>query len=110
MSNLTDVTSSVADRTTDLLEKVSSPASRSGSVVERSGKMTEQGVDPEVTALQMTKNSPNGQKYTAQDVDSYAKLYQDSETRVVLTAKQARALIKDQQESTLDATEFAPQI
>lgn len=109
MSNLTDLTSSVVDTTTDLLEKVSSPGSRAGSVVERAGKMTEQGVDKEVTALQMTKNSPNGQKYTAQDVDSYAKLYFDSKTKVVLTAQQTRALIKDQQDSTGDDSGFVPQ-
>ena len=109
MSKLTDVTNSVVDTTTDLLEKVSSPASRSGSVVERAGKMTEQGVDKEVTALQMTQNSPNSQKYTAQDVESYAKLHLDSKTKVVITAQQARALIKDQQESGLDATGLVPQ-
>lgn len=109
MSKLLDVTSNVVDTTTDLLEKVSSPASRSGSVVERAGKMTEEGVDKEVTALQMTKNSPNGQQYTVQDVVSYAKLHRDSKTKVVITAKQARALIKDQQASSLDDTGLVPQ-
>lgn len=109
MTKLNDVANGAIDTTTDLLEKVSSPASRSGSVVERAAKMTEEGVDKDVTALQMTKNSPNGQTYTAEDVDAYAKLHKDSTTKVVITAKQARALIKDQQDTNPVADDLIPQ-
>ena len=105
MKKLNDVTNVAVDTITDSLEKVLSPASRSGSVVERAGKMTEEGVDKDVTALQMTKNSPNGQKYTAKDVNAYAKLHNDSKTKVVITAKQARVLIKDQQKEANPVTD-----
>ncbi len=86
----------VADGTVDLIEKVSSTASRAGSAVERAGRMLEENVDPEVVALQMTKNSPNGKRYTVAKVLAYGDLYEDSKTKVVLTAKQTRAIIKDQ--------------
>ncbi|NVZ07941.1 hypothetical protein HW932_01525 [Allochromatium humboldtianum] len=85
----------IIDSATDTLEKVASPASRSGSSVERVGKLLEANVSPNVIALQMTENSPNSQKYTTQDIESYGKLYTDSKTRVVVTAKQTRALIDD---------------
>lgn len=109
MTKFNDVANGAIDTTADLLEKVSSPASRSGSVVERAAKMTKEGVDKDVIALQMTKNSPNGQTYTAEDVDAYAKLHKDSTTKVVITAKQTRALIKDQKEATPLADNFIPQ-
>ncbi|MPQ75776.1 hypothetical protein [Hydrogenovibrio sp. JE_KL2] len=86
----------IADSLSDLIEKVSSPASRSGSVVERVGRMVEEDVDLDVIALQMTKNSPNSQKYTRNDVEAYSRLYKDSKTKVTITAKQSRALINDQ--------------
>lgn len=96
MSKIESFAHSVVDTGNDLIEKVSSPASRAGSVVERAGKMREEGVDSDVIALQMTKNSPNAQTYTTNDVEAYSKLYQDSKTKVVITSKQARALITDQ--------------
>ena len=83
------------DFVTDAIEKVASPSSRSGSTVERVGKMIDAGVSPNVIALQMTENSPNSHTYTTQDIESYSKLYTDSKTKVVITAKQARALIDD---------------
>ncbi len=86
----------ITDKGTDLIEKVSSPASRSGSTVERAGKMLEEGVSPAVIALQMTENSPNNQAYTQEDVKTLGKVYLDSKTKVTLTAKQTRALIEDQ--------------
>jgi len=92
------ITENIVDTGTDLIEKVSSPASRSGSTVERAGKMLEEGVSPAVIALQMTENSPKNQTYTQDDVKTLGKVYLDSKTRVTLTAKQTRALIKDQNE------------
>lgn len=96
MPKSTSIMGAVADSTSDLIEKVSSPASRAGSAVERAGRMLEEDVDPEVIALQMTKNSPNGKRYTAAKVLAYGDLYEDSKTKAPLTAKQTRALIKDQ--------------
>lgn len=99
----------VIDTTSDIIDKISGPTSRSGHVVERAAKMTREGVDKDVTALQMTKNSPNKQNYTSQDVDTLTKLYKDSETKVVITAKQSRALIDDQQENNIDDIDLVPQ-
>ncbi|MDA8118952.1 MAG: hypothetical protein M0Z85_02635 [Gammaproteobacteria bacterium] len=96
MPKSNNVLGTVADGAADLIEKISSPASRAGSAVERAGRMLEEDVDPEVIALQMTKNSPNGKRYTAAKVLAYGDLYEDSKTKAPLTAKQTRAIIKDQ--------------
>ena len=85
------------DSVTNLIEKVSSPASRSGSAIERVGKMLEADVSPNVIALQMTENSPNDHKYTTQDISAFGNLYQDSKTKVGITAKQTKGLITDNQ-------------
>lgn len=109
MSKIEDFTNGVIDNTSELIEKVSSPASRSGSVVERVGTMCEEGVDLDVIALQMTKNSPNAKTYTIDDVKTCSKIYQDSKTKVVMTSKQARALIKDQHKIKANCDELAQQ-
>lgn len=85
-----------ADGATDVISRVSSPASRAGAAVERAGRMLEEGVSPDVIALQMRNNSPNGKHYTAADVLAYGDLYEDAKTKAPLTAAQARALINDQ--------------
>jgi hypothetical protein len=46
----------------------------------------------------MSKTSANEQ-YTASDVDTLGKLYQDVKTKVPITAKQTKALINDTKES-----------
>ncbi|OYY74572.1 MAG: hypothetical protein B7Y40_04325 [Gammaproteobacteria bacterium 28-57-27] len=99
----------IANNVIDTIEKVSSPASRAGSVIERAGRMREEGVDSDVIALQMSKNSPNYQTYTTRDVEGYSKLYQDSKTKVTITSKQARALIKDQYETNPAADDLISQ-
>lgn len=95
------------DGTADLIEKVSTPATRAGSAVERAGRMLEEGVDASVIALQMTKNSPSAKHYTARDVGAFGDLYKDAKTRAPLTAKQTRALIKDQQTQSEENSELA---
>ncbi|MEN9433668.1 MAG: hypothetical protein RLZZ422_1257 [Pseudomonadota bacterium] len=107
MTKPKNIVNNIIDSTNDLLEKASSPASRAGSVIERAGKMLEEGVDAAVIALQMTKNSPNSHTYTTSDIEGYSKLYQDSKTRVTLTSKQTRALIKDQHESNYDTDDLS---
>lgn len=87
---------SVTDTATDLIEKVSSPASRAGSTINRVGEMLEADVSPEVIALQMTINSPKGKQYTIDKVLAYKDLYEDAQTKAPITAAQARSLIKDQ--------------
>ncbi|WP_042339035.1 hypothetical protein [Paraburkholderia ferrariae] len=105
MPKSTNLTGAFVDGAVDLIEKVSSPASRAGSAVERAGRMLEEDVDPEVIALQMTKNSPNGKRYTAAKVLAYGDLYEDSKTKAPLTAKQTRAIIKDQRAQRGDDSE-----
>lgn len=109
MSNLQDITSNITDKGSELIEKVSSPSSRSGSTVERAGRMLEESVSPAVIALQMTENSPNKQTYTTADVQTLGKVHQDSKTKVVLSASQTRALIKDQKEQSATPCDALPQ-
>ncbi|PML61921.1 hypothetical protein BCT73_05930 [Vibrio breoganii] len=89
----------VSDVATDGIEAVSSATSRAGAVVNRVAAMDEANVDHEVIALQMTKGSPNDHKYTEQDVQAYSKLYDDAKSGVPMTAKAARALVKDQMQN-----------
>ncbi|NVH51088.1 hypothetical protein HU985_09280 [Photobacterium damselae subsp. damselae] len=98
IDTVSDFAEASVDLGNDLIEKVSSPASRAGSVVERAGRLLEENVDPEVVALQMTKNSPNKHNYTADGVQVLGQVYQDAKTKVVLTSEQTRGLIKDQRE------------
>lgn len=93
------------DSVNDGLEKVASPASRAGNTVERVGKMLDDGVSPKVIALQMTENSFNSQEYTEDDVATCGKIYKDAKIRVLVTAKQARALSRDQKECGTDSAE-----
>lgn len=92
---MTNMVNTVVDSINDGIEKVSSPSARAGYTAERAGRMLEEGVSPAVVALQMTENSPNKQSYAPSDVLALGKLYKDSKTKVVLTAKQTRALISD---------------
>ena len=105
---------SAIDGATDLIEKVSSPASRAGFAINRVGEMLEAGVKPNVIALQMTENSPKGKQYTVAKVQAYGDLYEDAKTKAPITAAQSRALIEDQRtqpqsgdESATDQTAFA---
>jgi hypothetical protein len=105
------LTHSATDSVTDLIEKISSPASRAGSAINRVGKMLEAGVTPTVIALQMTVNSPKGKQYTVAKVLAYGDLYEDAKTKAPITSAQSRALIEDQraqlQSCDKSATAFA---
>lgn len=96
MSKKKNVIAAVTDSAADLIAKVATPASRAGSAVERVGRMLEEGVDSEVIALQMTKNSPKGVRYTAAKVRAYGELFEDAKTKAPITAAQTRALVEDQ--------------
>jgi hypothetical protein len=102
MENLEKTGIRIKDGTTAFFEKISGPRTRAGAVVERAGKMYAKGVDQEVIALQMTKNSPNRHRYTPEFVLELVNLAEDSKTRVVITAEQGRALILDQKSDDLD--------
>lgn len=76
-------------------DNISPAATRSGRAVNRVGRMTKAGVSRRTQASQMTDNSPTGQTYEERDVEAYQKLERDSEVGVIVTQKQANALIKD---------------
>ncbi len=76
-------------------EKILTPGVRAGNAVERVGKMVDAGVSVRAIAAQLTENSPTKQKYSVRDVNTLAIVYQDSRTRVLMTAAQAKALTND---------------
>lgn len=87
--------SKILNGLSDFQDGISSPSTRAGRAVQRVGNMTRAGVVDTAQAAQMSHNSPTGETYTVQDIQSYQKLAQDSQTRVVVTQSQANALIKD---------------
>lgn len=88
--------SKIIDKIFDTIEKQGSPASRAGHSTERVAKLSKAGVDHEVIALQMTRNSKIGQVYTKDDILTLKKLYNDCETKVAITKAQTTALMNDQ--------------
>ncbi|MCT4628029.1 hypothetical protein [Halodesulfovibrio sp.] len=98
----------IKDLTVDTLDKVSTPATRAGNTVERIATMIAHGVDEEVVALQLSKNSHHNYDYTTADVQSCCKLFADTKTKVVVTKKQTRALIEDQGTSTTNTKDCTP--
>jgi len=87
----------ISDTTIDLLDKVSTSTSRTGITIERVGKM----YDKDVIALQLSKNSKNGNVYTEVHVDALLMIYEDTKTKVGITKSQATALIEDQNHDDL---------
>lgn len=89
----------VSDKVVDVFERCSSTASRAGCTVERVGKLAESGVPREAIAIVMTDRSANKIKWTVEKVNIVCDLYQESKTKVLVTAGQATAL-KDEYAST----------
>jgi hypothetical protein len=85
---------------TDALEGLTSTqTSRSGHTAARVTSALANGVDPEVLALQMTKNSlknnPNSPvAFTAAEMLTIAKLHAANKSRPALTRQQAGALVR----------------
>lgn len=100
--------SKIIDKTVDTLEKLQSPASRAGHSTERVAKLSKAGVDSEVIALQMTKNSKTGQLYTKDDILTLKKLYNDCEIKVAITRAQTTALMNDQNKNEKVADRLKP--
>ncbi|MBB1352670.1 hypothetical protein [Pseudoalteromonas sp. SR45-5] len=88
-----------ADKATDSIEAIMSATTKAGSVVNRVAALDKAGVDHEVTALLMTKNSARGNKYEKEEIPTLVKLYEDCKTRVPISAKSARAIVKDQEKN-----------
>jgi len=95
----------VLDKTQDTLEPlVSTQTSRTGHTGSRINSALNNGVDPAVIALQMTKNSeknnPNNPViFTEQDVISVNKMFEANKSKVAITKTQTTALIKEQKAS-----------
>ena len=94
-----------ADVIEDVLDKVQTPTSRAGHTVHRVAMMLGNDVDPDVIALQMSKNSATGRTYTATEVKMLGELYNDCKTKSPIKASQTKALIRDQKE---DSQEILP--
>lgn len=75
-----------------------------GRAVDRVGRMLEGGVDEEVIALQMTRQSEKTgcrQVYTVSDVETCGKMFRDASAGCILmTSQQADVLIRDSAENT----------
>lgn len=100
-STMTTHIQKISDTTIDLLDKVSTSTSRAGITIERAGKMHDKDVDKDVIALQLSKNSKNGNVYTEVHVDALVMIYEDTKTKVGITKTQATALIEDQNNNEL---------
>ncbi len=87
-----------ADKVTDSIETIMPATTKAGSVVNRVAALDKADVDHEVIALQMTKKSARGHTYEKKEIPTLVKLYEDCKTRVPLSAKSARALVKDQEQ------------
>lgn len=68
---------------------------RVGLTVDRTVKMVKGNVCPEAITAQLTHNSSNGHTYTEDDVKAFCKLYEDCQSRVLVTKSQATALLND---------------
>ena len=83
-----------------VLDKVQTPTSRAGHTVHRVAMMLGNDVDPDVIALQMSKNSATGRTYTATEVKMLGELYNDCKTKSPIKALRTKALIRDQKENS----------
>lgn len=87
---------SMQDSVVDNLDKVSGPTSRAGVTLERIAKMAKAGVSNRTISTQLEDNSHTGQKYSSEQIEGFKNLFADVETKVGITAAQARAMINDQ--------------
>lgn len=97
-NKLNDAANALTDTWEDL---TSDQTSRTGHVAARVSSSLANNVDPDVLALQMTKNSEknnpeNPVKFTGNDMHVIEKLYQANQTRSALTKQQTGALIREQ--------------
>lgn len=88
---------SIKDAAIDSIDKASGPTSRAGVTLERIAKMTKAGVSARAIATQLEDNSHTRQQYTVEHVEGFKMLFKDVQTKVGVTAAQARAMMADQQ-------------
>lgn len=95
-----DVAAPPTDRLLDAWEGLTSTqTSRTGNTAARVASALVNGVDPEVLALQITKNALKNNPdspvtFTAADIATIAKLHAANQTRSALTKAQTGALIR----------------
>lgn len=107
-----DVVAPPTDRLVDAWEDLTSTqASRTGNTAARVASALASGVDHEVLALQMTKNSEKNNPdspvtFTAADIPAIAKLYSANKSRCALTKAQKGALIRGHKRDADDGDGF----
>lgn len=105
---MNDTINKVADGLADTWEDITSDqTSRTGHSAARVASALANNVDPEVIALQMTKNSQrnnpdNPVKFTANEMPVIAKLHEANQTRSSFTKQQAGAVIREQKIADAD--------
>lgn len=94
---IVDGAQDISDALIDSIEKRDTPASRAGNSVERAAKLAKSGFSKKAIAEQFTGTSPHNHKYDESFVKQLVNFAEDNSTRVMLTAAQTRAGIRDQQ-------------
>ncbi|MEG8221173.1 hypothetical protein OSJ57_11135 [Sphingomonas sp. HH69] len=84
----------------DMLDKVSTPTSRAGSTIERVGRLLKSGIHPEDLANMLNRSVKGNRRFTPEMVAGFGLLHEVAKTKAPITAKQTRALLKDQQSET----------
>ncbi|EHX3070557.1 hypothetical protein K3V08_005013, partial [Escherichia coli] len=80
------------EKLNNFLDKISTTNTRAGHTITRIAKLSDAGVSDDVIALQLSSNSANGFRYTADEIKAYKKLHNDVKTKVGITSKQTKAL------------------
>jgi len=99
------------DAVTDQLEKFSGPTDRAGHAIERAYKLDEAETPHDAIASILTASSKRLGKnnvYTAQEIPTMVKLWEDSLSGTPISAKTARAIIQDQKETMAYGSEPTP--
>lgn len=110
MTKVQKIIEKTADTAMDSIEAIMPATTKVGGVVNRVAALDKAGVDHEVIALQITKKSARGYKYEKEEITTIVKLYEDCKIRVPLSAKSARALIKDQEKTEEDKVVVTPSL
>ncbi|HEF4763159.1 TPA: hypothetical protein SAN82_005637 [Pseudomonas putida] len=114
IQKIADTAAKVADKTVDAVEALThDQARRTGVVAARVDASLKKKVDPEVLALQMTKNEArnnpiNPEVFTAEDMPAIAKLHRSNKRRAALTKSQTNELIRNQQAAEADDQDGLP--
>ncbi|MEB7891849.1 hypothetical protein NGK36_21560 [Hafnia alvei] len=101
-NSILDTLRNSKDTALDTWDQVTSDqTSRAGHAMKRVASQLASGVDPEVTALQATKNSEKNnpddpQVFSGDDMVAVAKFYVANRTRTVMTRAQTNAINKEQ--------------